>query len=207
LAVKKRSGQKKRVKAGTQRKAAQDRRLAFVHAYLTNGQNASQAAITAGFSEKGAGVVGCNLLKDIKIQEIISNAAKKAAEASGLTAERTLKEIARIAYFDSRTLFGDNGKLKSVPTLDDDAAAVLAGLEVTEEFEGRGEDRECIGYTKKVKLCDKNSALDKAAKILALYAAEKVEHSGGIVLLTQEQVDAAREESLKRVGDKAAKKR
>jgi hypothetical protein len=33
----------------------------------------------------------------------------------------------------------------------------------------RGKDRRLIGYTKKLKLWDKNAALDKAAKHLGLY--------------------------------------
>jgi hypothetical protein len=37
----------------------------------------------------------------------------------------------------------------------------VASVEVFEEFQGPGEDRQLIGYTKKVKLWDKNAAIDK----------------------------------------------
>lgn len=197
---------KPRTKAGTGKSAARERRLAFVHAYLRNGHNGLQAAITAGYSPKTAGQAAHTVLKDIEVQNIIRQSAKKAEESSGLSVERTLKEIARLAYYDPRKLYDEKGNLKTIPELDDDTAAGIAGLEVTEEFEGRGEEREMIGYTKKVKLADKNAALDKAMKFHGLYAADKVEHSGSIVFMTPEEVDAARQESLERVGDKAAKK-
>jgi Terminase small subunit len=55
-------GSTKRVKAGNGQAAAAARRGVFVQAYMANGHNATQAAITAGFSAKTAYSQGQRLL-------------------------------------------------------------------------------------------------------------------------------------------------
>jgi phage terminase small subunit len=42
---------------------------AFCKYYMTNGFNATQAAISAGYSENGAKVTGCNLLTNINVKK------------------------------------------------------------------------------------------------------------------------------------------
>ncbi len=100
--------------------------------------------------------------------------------------ERVLKEIARLALFDPRNLFRDDGTPKPINELDDDTAAAIAGLEVLEEFEGEGKSRVFVGYTKKYKVADKNAALEKLCKHLGLYAPQKIEHSGNVVIQASE---------------------
>lgn len=156
-------------KAGSSKGGAAHRRKLFLDAYLSNGRNATQAAITAGYSEKTAGAQGHALLKHPEIISSLETANEKIAAISGLTVERTLQELARLAYQDPRRLYDGQGNLKAVTDLDDDTAATIASVEVTEEFEGRGEDRKSIGFTKKLKLWDKNSALEKAMKHLGLF--------------------------------------
>jgi hypothetical protein len=49
--------------------------------------------------------------------------------------------------------------------LRDDEAAAIAGFEFYEDIEGRSQTRKAVGYTKKVKLTDKISALTLLGKI------------------------------------------
>ena len=140
----------------------------FIAEYLID-LNATQAAVRAGYSIKTAQRIGSeNLLKPV-----ISTALTEAIKARGLrttvTADRVIQEIARIAFFDPRKLLNPDGSPKPINELDDDTAAALAGLDITEEFEGSGADRVFTGYTKKFKLADKNSALEKLAKHLGMY--------------------------------------
>jgi phage terminase small subunit len=155
----------KRVKAGTGKSASADRRVLFAYAYISNGRNGTEAAIAAGLSPKTSGAAASRMLKDVKVQEIIAAAIKKAAEISGLTVERTLREIARLAYSDPRKLYREDGALIPVNELDDDSAACIASLEVDEI----GVEGAVIGYTKKIKQWDKNAALEKAMKFHGLY--------------------------------------
>lgn len=173
---------KPRAKAGTSKAAAKDRRQAFVAAYLSNGRNATQAAITAGYSPKTATVKASQLLRDVNIAQQVAVVSERAAAIAGLTVERTLQEIARVAYQDPRKLFDEKGNLKSIPDLDDDAAASVASLEVTEEFEGIGKDRESVGFTKKIKLWDKNTALVTAARHLGLFEKDNAQRSESLAL-------------------------
>jgi phage terminase small subunit len=53
--------------------------------------------------------------------------------------------------------------------LDDDTAAALAGMDVQEVYEGSGESRQFIGYTKKYKLPDKGANLERLMKHLGLF--------------------------------------
>jgi phage terminase small subunit len=52
-------------KSGTSKAAAATRRRLFIETYLANGHNATQAAISAGYSAKTAGSQGQRLLKDV----------------------------------------------------------------------------------------------------------------------------------------------
>ena len=79
-----------------------------------------------------------------------------------------MEELRRVALSDPRQLFGHDGRPLAVNELSDEAAAAVGGVEVMEEFEGRGEDRQFIGYTKKYRLWDKNQALVTLAKHLGL---------------------------------------
>lgn len=160
------------MKAGNTQEDAEHRRKLFVEAYLTNGGNASKAAVAAGFSGKTAGAAGSRLLKHVEVLTMIQQRRKVVIEKMELTTERTLREIARLAYVDPRKFFHADGRPKEITELDDDTAAALAGMEVTEEFEGTGKDRILVGHTKKYKLADKNSALEKAMKHLGEYEAD-----------------------------------
>ena len=173
-----------KVKAGTSKKAAAKRKLLFAYAYIANGNNGTKAAIEAGFSPKSAHVAASQLLKDPKVQQLISDATAEAAKIAGLSVERTLREIARLAYSDPRKFFAPVFDAEGKPVLneqklplmrllepwemDSDTAATIASVEVDEtKVEGF-----VVGHTVKVKHWDKNSALEKAMKYHGLYEAD-----------------------------------
>ena len=168
----------KRVKAGNGQAAAAARRNVFVQAYIANGHNATQAAITAGFSAKTAYSQGQRLLKHVEISGQLAEAAQKAAEITGLTAECTLREAARISYFDPRRLFHGDGNLKQIAEMDDDTRAGIASFEIDE----RKVDGVVIGRTIKIKLWDKNRALEMAMKHLGLYERGNAQRSENLAL-------------------------
>jgi len=127
--------------------------------------NATQAAIRTGYSEKTAGQIGFELLKKPEIQEAISAAMKARSERTEITADRVLKEIARLAFLDIRKAFNADGSLKPIHELDDDTAAAIAGLEVSEI---RGEDGVST-VLKKIRLSDKRASLELAGRHLQMW--------------------------------------
>ena len=160
---------KKRVKAGTSRAAAAARKVKFKAEYLKNGGNGYQAAIVAGYkagysAEKAAE----RLSGEVGFKAAVAKAAETVAEKAGLSVERSLREVRRLAYSDPRKFYGPDGQLISVHLLGDDAAACIASLEIDEiSVEGA-----VIGHTKKLKQWDKNAALEKAMKYHGLYEAD-----------------------------------
>lgn len=166
---------KKRVRGVARVNGLLPKQAKFVAEYLLSG-NASQAARNAGYSPKTAHVIGQeNLLKPAiasllaqKQSEIAARQDERLA-AMELTEARVQREIARIAFFDPRKMFHADGRPKEITELDDDTAAAVGGLDILEEFSGSGAERVKTGEVKKYKISDKNSALDKASKILGMF--------------------------------------
>lgn len=159
-----------RVKAGTSKAAAAERRKAFAREYIRNGRNGTQAAITAGFAPKSADVTAAQLLGDPRVRSLIDEITASAAQISGLSLERTLQEVARLAYADPRRMFRPDGTLIPVHEMDDDVAATVASIEhETKVTNGEDGIDTTIARVAKLKTWDKNAALEKAMKHLGLY--------------------------------------
>ena len=189
----------KRPKAGTSKAEAAKRKALFVEAYVSNGGNATQAAITAGYSEKSARRIGTRLSTDVHISaEIEKRRAQviaQAEETTGLTVSGVLRELAGIVHSDLRGAFDpDTGALLAPNQWPDGVARSIASVKVVEMAggmkvggEGDGEGGPALQhvpmYTKEVKLWDKNSAIDKAMKHLGLYEADNEQKPTTTVLV------------------------
>lgn len=160
---------KKPAKPAISKAAPEAKKRLFVEAYLTNGMNATEAAIAAGYAKSGASVQGCRMLRNDKVKAILEERTKKTMGDLSITTIRILQERARLAFFDPRKLFNNNGQPIPIHELDEDTAAGLAGLDIHEEYEGSGESRVFTGYTKKYKLSDKNASLTALEKINGMY--------------------------------------
>ena len=110
-------------------------------------------------------------------QEEIQASAKRL----NLSRERILEEYAKIAFFDIRTIFTEDGSLKAMADLSDEAAGAIAGIET---FEEKDNDPEGItqGKNRKIKIVDKRGALDSICRVLGYNAAEKREIKADISL-------------------------
>jgi hypothetical protein len=76
--------------------------------------------------------------------------------------------LAKMVYWDSRSLYRDDGSIKPPSEWDDATAAVIAGVEVMEVYEGGGKKKFSIGQTKKVKVVDPLRSLEVLLKVLGL---------------------------------------
>lgn len=131
----------------------------------------SKAVIRAGFHPKNAqraAEMAYQLLHKTPVKEALDRAMEERLRKLGIHSERVLQELARVALSDLRNVYNEDGTLKLPHEWSDEAAAAVAGVEVFEEFSGRGENRELIGYTKKVKSYDKVRALEILSKNLGL---------------------------------------
>lgn len=151
----------------TEPPALTDRQRMFVAEYLVD-LNATQAAIRAGYSQKTAAQIGAENLRKPEIEAAIGAAMKAREQRTQITADRVLQELGRLAFSDIRKLYNADGSMKLPHELDDDAAAALSGIDVTEEFTGKGDERELAGFTKKAKVFDKGAALTLAMRHLGM---------------------------------------
>lgn len=154
---------------------------AFVREYLID-LNATQAAIRAGYSEKTARSIGDENLSKPDIAAAIEAAMKIRADRTDITADRVLKELAKIGFADVRKAIkwqgslvteednpdgGDTLVIKNVVTnnvqlissddIDDDTAAAIS--EISQNSNG--------GI--KLKLHDKRAALVDIGKHLGMF--------------------------------------
>ena len=171
-----------RPKAGTSHVVASVRRTIFVESILANGGNATQAAIQAGYSSRTAGQAGFRLLKDVEIQDAIARRRAELANRYKLTTDDVLRECARIVYSDPRRLFDARGGLRPVKDLEDEVAATIASIEVSDDVVGKGEDAVSVRTTK-VKLWDKNAAIDKAMRYLGLFEKDNAQQGAFAALI------------------------
>lgn len=147
----------------------------FVDEYLKD-LNATQAAIRAGYAPKHAHTIASQLLSKTQVSEEISIRRKAMADNCGITRDRVIKEMARLAFFDARKFFDDDGNPIHISKLDDDAAAAINGLDVS----AVGNAEMGIGQVLKYKIPDKNKALENLAKILGYMDREKAKEQDSI---------------------------
>jgi len=158
----------------------------FVAALLSDPKrNATNAAIAAGYSPKTARSAAHRTLKVPLVKKLIAEREAELRAKYDMTAESVLKELAGIVHFDVRKLYNPDGTLKNLADLDDATAHALASLEVDE----LKLDSKTIGQTKKVKMFDKNSAIEKAMKHFGLLKDGGVNLHAGTVVISKE--DAA----------------
>jgi phage terminase small subunit len=67
-------------------------------------------------------------------------------------------------------MFNEHGSPKEITELDNTEAAAIGGFELYEDFQGTGESRKLVGYTKKFKLTDRLRALELYGKACGYYA-------------------------------------
>jgi len=120
-------------------------------------------------SEKTMDEKACRLANADKVRARIDELTNELKSRTMVTIERVLAEYARLGFFDPRKLFNADGSPKEITDLDDDTAAAIAGLDVMEIWEGRGDDKRFVGYLKKYKIVDKKGALDSIAKHLGMF--------------------------------------
>ncbi len=154
----------------------------FVREYLVD-LNATQAAIRAGYSEATAKEIGAENLSKPAIRALVDKALRERSQATGITGERVLQEISRMAFYEIADVMieieGVEVEINSTPD------GKLYGLRGPTDIRALPENvrRAIVGYgwdkagNFTVKLADKSKALDQLARHLSLYN-DKLEVTG-----------------------------
>ena len=137
-------------------------------------QNATQAAIRAGYSAKSAHSMGCQILARPHVRKAVDRRMAAVVKKLELTVDGVMTETARVAFFDPRKLFHPNGMIKKVTELDDDTAGALAQFERD------------LGSIYKFKAHNKIAALELAARLLGMFAKDNAQKVDQITQLLAE---------------------
>ena len=152
----------------------------FVEEYLVD-LNATQAAMRAGYSKKTANEQGSQLLAKVSIANAVAAAKAKRSARTEVTADMVVRELARIGFSDLRKALTPQGDLVDPQDWDDDTAAAISSIEVVTTHKSDADksdnQKRVVDHTHKIKVWDKNSALEKLAKHLGMFV-DRHEHSG-----------------------------
>lgn len=141
----------------------------FAEEYVVD-YHITDAGKRAGIQGDNVNITAWQILQMDDVKQYINQLREIQSQRTFVTADRVEREIARLAFSDLRDYYDENGFLKLPKDLSDDAAAALSGIEVDELWGvGMSGDKEKLGETKKIKLYDKLTALDKLARRLGMF--------------------------------------
>lgn len=148
-----------------------DKQKRFCDEYVVD-LNATQSAIRAGYSEKTAGSQGQRLLQNVEIQNEINAINAKRSAKTGITAEKVLTELGKIAFSDLKEYlsFDENGvRFKDSEEVDGTLISEVSSQE-TVTRRGSGDNKEeTVRVNLKMKLHDKMKALELLGKHLNIF--------------------------------------
>ncbi len=140
---------------------------------LTENYGLSKSAVEKWI--KDARPIAENRLKSDEAIKSAANAIaiEDAANELNISRKRVLEEYKKIAFFDVRKIFSENGSMIPIQEIDDETAGAIAGVESFDSMS----DGELTGTTKKIKITDKRAALDSICRMMGYNAPDKSEIS------------------------------
>lgn len=146
------------------------RRAIFCEAYIANGGNGKAAAIAAGYKPSAAESLASRMLVNPEVKKVLDARRAALARKYELQADDVIAELSMLTYLDPAECFAEDGSLLPVRNMPVHVRKAISSIEVEELFEGVGKNRKQVGWTKKIKFWDKNSALEKAMKNLGQFS-------------------------------------
>jgi len=140
-----------------------EKQLKFCQEYVLD-FNATQAAIRSGYSKKTANRIASALLSKIDVSNEVQRLIKNAESKAIATAQETLETISTLVRSNLYNVFDENDCIKSSKEIPKELWPAIQSIESEELFDGTGRKKTVIGLKKKIKLWDKNKAIDTLAK-------------------------------------------
>ena len=153
-----------------------DKQQRFCEEYIID-LNGTKAAIRAGYSERTAASIAEQLLRKLDIQEFISKLKAKRSKRTEVTADRVIKELAKIGFANISDYIEENNTVTKIKKLSRRKSAAVSAIEITEtEFEGG------VKKTVKFKLHDKISALTNLGRHLGIFEKDNAQQNKEVVV-------------------------
>lgn len=143
--------------------------------------NGTRAAKVAGYSEDTAAEIASQNLTKLNIQVYIKELQGDLEKTSGISRLRVLREHEKLAFSSIAHLHDTWIERKEFDKLTDEQKAGIAEINTQTRFEKNMDEKVVQVDFVKIKLYDKQKALDSISKILGFDAAEKIEHTGPVI--------------------------
>jgi phage terminase small subunit len=137
--------------------------------------NATQAALRAGYSPRGAETQGMRLLRNAEVKKLIDAHDEKVLAKVEEKGNRVLEELALIGYFDPLGVFiddpdrPDNGTLRALKAMPPEVRRNIKSLKFTELFEGASGEKFVTGRIVDITFWDKVKSLELLGKNQKLF--------------------------------------
>lgn len=174
------------------------KQVQFCKEYLLD-LNGTKAAIRAGFSEKTACSIGSRLLRNVNIQEYISELKRDLESLSGITKLKVLNSFAEIAFSNLSRLHDswiERKEFDSIAETDKGAICEISSKIIKKNI-GTIENPVLVDVEfVKIKLHDKIKALENINRMLGFNNPEKIDLTtqGQKITQTREEILAEIEE-------------
>jgi phage terminase small subunit len=149
------------------------KQLKFIDEYLVD-LNATQAAIRAGYSKRTAFIIGAENLTKPKIAQALQKRRDELKKETQINQRWVLERYKRLVDYDLSDFFDDDGNLKPLSTIPQDALYAVTGFK---NMKTSSVNQHANGDVKKIqtllhdlRFVDKKTALDSIGKHLGMFA-------------------------------------
>ena len=162
-------------------KALTKRQSLFVTEYLVD-QNATHAAIRAGYSAKGAHVTACRLLKRTNVRDAVMAHQRQVVEKSTVDAAWLLSRLGQLAEADITEAFNPDGSLKKIHDMPEPVRLLINGFETSHNLYRGGEE-----IIRKMKVESRLKVLEMIGKHVSVGAfRQDAEPARGLVVIIKD---------------------
>ena len=154
----------------------------FCREYIHNGGNGTRAymKVYPAAAYNSARALASELLTNLNILERIKELRTEREKRLDVSGDKIIRELAKLAFFNSQDLYDDDGRVKPIHELDRDTAAAITSIEVVERVTGDG-DTGALEFTRKIRMADKKAALELLGKNQGLWETKQAPpDEGGI---------------------------
>jgi len=136
---------------------------------ILSGMGEGLAYKSAGYKAKNPAAGMHQLRRNTKFAARLAFRRAELQRDLDITPEKNLRAIANSAYVDVADFYNADGSMKNIHDIPKAARMAIAGIDVEELYEGRGENRRRVGTMKRVRCWDANRAREMIAKIFGQF--------------------------------------
>ena len=133
--------------------------------------------------------LAAKLMANVKVVSRINQLKAERAARQTLSDDALIAETEAMAAFDFADAFAPSGRMLEPHEMPKRLRAAVSSVKIFEEYAGKGEDRQLIGYTKEIKFWDKNSAQERLYKQRGLFVEDNAQKSGLLSKLPRAAVE------------------